>query len=1117
MGGLSTSTSVRQKAHEFRREIFRHTLASTSDPLHTLIRSDDVIAAGVRYCGLTVIPLEPTDPLLAGAVAVLDRDLHTIWVSQARSPESARFDIAHELAHWALHPSDPLTSECTVEASDAEVPVPYGDTYIMGYSPAQRREVDANAFAAELLLPSPLVRSLHQQNISFTEVAEALGLSENVLLAQYIYALLVDRPDEPILPVQSVAEHRLSPLDGLDPWQHAAATALNYPVLVSAGPGTGKTKTLVARALFLIGHGVQPENILALTFSNRAAEEMRNRLAAVAPAAVHRMWIGTFHAFGLELLHRFGRKIGLPARFRVLDPIDAIALMERHVARLPLNDQFDLANPLLVAAELLRAISRAKDEILAPEELITYGEDVESPEDTDRLRAIAAAYAEWQRILHEEGAVDFGDLIYRPVRLLRDNARVRAALRNEYKHILVDEYQDINRASAELVRLIAGSGNGLWAVGDLRQAIYAFRGASEHHIRSFTTDFPGAQIKELGVNYRSLPRLVQVFNGLSASMEGIHQGSWTASRPGEAKVVVAFAENEEAQAEGIANAIRSFHEQGIPYREQAVLCRTNAQADDLAQRLAERSIPTFYLGNLLNRPEVRDLLCLISLSSASGSAELLRVATLPEYDIPAEEVQRILAEVDQGQPISDVLAASPCEGARKLAHHLNALASCHDAYDLLRRYLFQISRYLDPLLQNMDVASQQKRTAIYQLLTLAANESKRRGAASGKDFLAHLRRLAATGEDVRARTPCISEHFDAVRILTVHAAKGTEFRCVYVANLAEDLFPIRPRYSQAVLPGMQQIGDEEQSRNREEARLFFVAASRARDHLYLCCPCTVRGRSRSVSPLLSRSLPGVRHLSHEVHWSAPSPPKECPAPAPKSTVTLQPVAELSLRWLDLYLECPRRYYYQRVLTGDRLEPQTTAMRVAHCVRQTLERVYDTLPVGQRTPDVLELLFQEVWSASELVKHPASERLRERALVMTLNAARIEARPMVLKTQMDGCLVRVRADHFHISEGCAVVERWRFSLGPTRVTLSPGHAVMRRAAAETLGGSKSVRLMERDLYRDTLEEIPEPQNSGASAINKYRQALNGIRQGHFEANPANPTRCPFCPFYFACPA
>ncbi|MGC8668441.1 MAG: UvrD-helicase domain-containing protein [Chthonomonadales bacterium] len=1114
---MTATTSVRQLAWEFRRTILQGTSAGTPDPLYTLFSADEVISAGVRHCGLTVTTLDPKDPLLAGAVAVLDRDVQAIWCSAVRSPEASRFDVAHELAHCVLHPTEPLSAPCTIASEAAEVPPPYGEAYITGYSPAQRKEVDANTFAAELLLPCPLVRTLQQQHVSIGEVADRLGIPQSVLHSQYAYALLIDTPHQPAPHRETEGAHSLqSPLDGLDAWQYAAATALDRPVLVSAGPGTGKTRTLVARALYLIQNGAPPEGILALTFSNRAADEMRRRLAEVAPHAAHRMWIGTFHAFGLEILRRFGKVIGVPPTFRVLDPVDAVALMERHLGRLAVDDFFDLANPFAAAADLLRAIYRAKDEVIAPEDLRNIATNLEGQEDADRVQAIVAAYAQWQRILDEEHVVDFGDLIYRPVQLLRSHPQVRASLRNEYRHILVDEYQDINRASAELVRLIAGQGRGLWAVGDLRQAIYAFRGASEDHIRSFREVYEGAEIKELGVNYRSLPRLVQMFNGLSASMEGIHQGSWSAKRPGEATVVVAVADDEDAQADGIAGAIRAFHEQGIPYQQQAVLCRTNAQADDLAQRLADRGIPIFYLGNLLNRNEIRDLLCLMALAAEQDCIGLLRVASFPEYHIPRAELQPIFVRIAQGTPVVEALAASGSEGARTLGAHLMMLASCHDAYDLLNRYLFQISRYLDGLIEDSSAGARQRRMGIYQLLTLAANEVYRRGAAAPGAFLAHLRRLAATGEDVRARTPCVAESFEAVRILTVHAAKGTEFQCVYVANLAADLFPVKPRNSKPVLPGVELAGPGGPSFHNEEARLFFVAASRARDHLFLCCPRTIRSKGRAVSPLLARSLPGFKHLAQHVLWRAePSPHLET-GPATRA-VEISPVTEeIAFHELETYLDCPRRFYYQRLVGGYAMVHPSIASRVRDCVYRALERVYSTVATDQRTAEAIEPIFQEAWNASGLDNHPAAERLRRRAITMTLNAAQIQARPITFKTELDGCTVRILADHVEQKDGCATVERWSIRLGKTKVRPPARYALLRKAARDTLSGA-SIRLVERDLYSGTAAEIPEPPQGEPFHIERYRKALAGIREASYEAHPTNSTRCPLCPFYFACPA
>ena len=353
----------------------------------------------------------------------------------------------------------------------------------------------------------------------------------------------------------------------LDPSQEQAAQVPAGPVLVDAGPGTGKTRTLTARIVHLLrDRGVAPGNIAALTFSNRAAEEMTDRLLATAGDAANCVWIGTFHAFGFELLRKEGQRIGLTTRSELLETADAVTLLERHFDLLNLTEYEYLNNPTLPLADILSAISRAKDELKGPEEYQRAADAMaaSAQSDAERTEAAKAAevahvYAVYQRLLGKFGLVDFGDLIARAVELLEAHPDVRERWQRQYPHILADEYQDVNRATARLLQLLAGDGNGFWAVGDLRQAIYRFRGASPANIRRFETDFPGGFRPSLDYNYRSMPGLVRLFGGMARRMASGtgSQDSWSAIRSNAdlPEVTLAVADDEAAQADWLAEQI----------------------------------------------------------------------------------------------------------------------------------------------------------------------------------------------------------------------------------------------------------------------------------------------------------------------------------------------------------------------------------------------------------------------------------------------------------------------------------------------------------------------------------------------------------------------------------
>jgi len=1140
---LSGWAAIRRLAEERRREVAGPDLA--------LERADSLVEAALRHAGLWSAPAAPDDASLAGAQALLDRETGGIIYNEDLPPETVAFNLAHELAHWWLHDeSEACRADDIVQDPVAE-PLPYGESYVSGYSPAQKRETEANVFAAAFLLPAPLLRDSFACGLNPAEIAARAGLHEGTVLAQMAEALLhpagkpVQEEEEPTGAIR------------LDASQRAAAEVEHGPVLVIAGPGTGKTRTLVGRVLHLLESGTPPDRILALTFSNKAAAEMRERVAATPESsdAGRRIWMGTFHAFGLELLRRFGDRIGLPPRPALLDPLDAIALLERHLPDLGLRELEYLHNPIFPFRDILGAISRAKDELITPEEFDAIvrrmdagrQDNEKSATMTARVREVAGVYAQWQRILAEEGTLDFGDLIMRAVGLLRDHPEVRQQVRDEYQQILVDEYQDINRASALLVKEIAGDGRGLWAVGDLRQAIYGFRGAAPANVTQFANDYPGAREMTLDVNYRSRAPIVRLFARAAA-----HEAGWEALRGQEdadEAVVYAEAEDESAQADGIAASIRRFEERGISLSEQAVLCRTNSQAEKMAAALEERGVPVVYLGDLFSRPEIRDLLSLLSLACEGHGQGLIRAASIPEYAAGEEEVA---ATLDRARALDRSFPAAlrdyGVESFERLHSHIEPLAFRGNAYSFFTRYLFGPARYLRDLVADESTGARQRLLAIHQLLLLARSHGQR----IEKDeeypqraFLDHVRRLVSTQEDSRARIPADSEGIEGVRLLTIHASKGLEFPVVFVPNLAKDLFPSRARSGMIVLPAEVGAGREALEAG-EDARLFFVALSRARDHLILSRPMTVNGKPRDPSPLLTlldgeltpvpwRREEEKRRRGEEetgrqrdeaagAAFNRIAPRLQAGVPQrPGDPTTQRP--DVTLPELEQYMRCPRQYYYDRVLRVPKAENPGLYRSLHHCLREAARWLRGELAAGRGvTPVELDAKLDEIWNDCAPRDHAHEALFRSRAKEMAgriLEGARGEPAANHAASVMDEVVaelpagrVRIRVDHAAESEEGLSLERYDAGRPGDKDHTDPRHALLRRAAKEARGG-EPVNLRIRYLSTGEIRDVPEQPRWEPARVAKYEEALAGIRDGDFMPNPSQ-DNCPGCPFFFICP-
>ena len=758
----------------------------------------DLLDGATAITGLQRIAVADTDPVLCGAEAVLDPSVCGIFYKESVTVEQAAFYQAHEFGHHFL---DSATGACSGSDIDVTMPeerIPLGIQRVEGYGPRERRECQANVFAREFLLPCGEARRLFSgEKLSAADITERIGVPIGLVHQQLAQAVLVPE-------IESSGNAPVK-MPALDASQKAAAEAEAGPHLIEAGPGTGKTRTLIARIEWLLERGVEPTSILVLTFSNKAAEELRERVAASAPDAAPAIWAGTFHAFGLEILRKFGDRLGLDSLVRVADPGDALLVLEEGLPSLPLKHYLRLYEPAFALRDILAAISRAKDELIGPERyrelgehmLAAAGSDTHAVESAERAIEVAEVFAAYEGLLEDRGVVDFADLIVKPVRLLQDHPEVGEALCAQHKWILVDEYQDVNRASGVLLKLLAGEGKNVWAVGDARQSIYRFRGASPVNIRSFEDDFRGAKRLSLDVNYRSQAPVVGLFTAFAHEMRANVGGlpaTWTSERgDGGGEILMEVATDLDAEAAGLADQIRRRCEEGVRYRDQAVLCRSHTYLARFALRLESLGIPVLYLSDLFERAEIRDLLALISFTCEPKRGGLLRVAAFPEYGIPLQDVRVVLgfAAAEDIFPLQAIARIDEIGGVTEAGRRGLALLKSHlgfvqpgtPAAALLSEYLFTRSRYLDTVLADDTVSGACKRVAIFQLLQFAIEYQPTGNRNPRQQMLQWIRRLETFGDERQLRQmPSSASGIDAVRLLTVHASKGW--------NLAQCICPL---------------------------------------------------------------------------------------------------------------------------------------------------------------------------------------------------------------------------------------------------------------------------------------------------------------------------------------
>jgi len=601
-------------------------------------RASSIIAAALKNDNLDPRPYS----FAPGTLGSLDRSARLVNVAKGLDPVEERVVIAHEIGHFRLHrdPHNEVTARPPGLGGD---PVDSGAGRVEGYSPRERKEVQADVFAGELLCPSDWLREeFLVRGKRPAQIAAELDLPPTLVMNQMIRALLLP-------PLRDVTPEPAGVDQELDESQKAAVLWDQGPLLVDAAPGTGKTRTLVRRIKHLLDKGSMSSNFFALTFSNKAAEEMRERLSAMNADAAIEMWVGTFHAFGLELVTKWPASLGRTNQVRVLDQTGSLAVLEANLEKLPLRHFQNLYEPAYELVPVLRAISRCKDELISPADYQAAADAAAAAAVTDhehetveKLREIAEIYRIYETLLVENNAVDFGDLVALAVRLVRDHPDVKTYL-SRFKHILVDEFQDVNAASDALLKAIAQTGAvDIWVVADQRQSIYRFRGAEPSNVAKFTTNFGGKR-HALANNYRSFAPAVRSFQGFSATMSaGSVAGAWKPMRGNGGQVTLTIAPTLAAEGEAIRDAIERLRSCGVPYAAQVILARSHLTLARITGVLEQLGVPLLYLGDLFERSEIRDLLSLVALDAEYGGVGLPRVAALPEYGVPRDDALAVL-------------------------------------------------------------------------------------------------------------------------------------------------------------------------------------------------------------------------------------------------------------------------------------------------------------------------------------------------------------------------------------------------------------------------------------------------------------------------------------------
>jgi DNA helicase-2/ATP-dependent DNA helicase PcrA len=620
----------------------------------------------------------------------------------------------------------------------------------------------------------------------------------------------------------------------LNPQQHAAVTAGDGPALVIAGAGSGKTRTLVYRVAYLIESGVEPANILLLTFTRKSAQEMLERAGALIGGRSEHVCGGTFHSVANTLLRRFGRAIGLEPGFTILDRSDAEDLIALVRSQLGLNEKDKRFPRKGTIAEIF---SKAENTLRPLEEILLE----EFSHFADHLDDLARLQKGYQTAKRQKQLVDYDDLLVLLRQLLTLDDAVRRSVASLYRYILVDEYQDTNRLQGDLIRLLAATHQNVMVVGDDSQSIYAFRGATFRNIMEFPSLFPGATVYKLEENYRSTQPILNLANTIiEAASEKYTKHLFTRKLDGPLPAIVE-ATGEHVQSRFVAQRILELREEGVPLDEMAVLFRSSFHSFDLEIELSRKGLPFIKRGGVkfIETAHVKDLLAhLRVLANPLDVLSWHRVLMLIEGVGPKKAQDLLAAIVKSGEPYLALREVGGRSGAglKNLALMLESLAKAQDVGPA--EQVSQISDYYLPILKEQYDDYPKRTRDLDHLQTIAA------GYPGVDEFLSDLALEPPDGSVTGVEAP--DREDEQLVLSTIHSAKGLEWQCVFVIWVVDGKFPSLYSF----------VTDEELE---EERRLFYVAVTRAKRHLYLTYPINVFDKSSGM--LLSKPTRFLDHVS----------------------------------------------------------------------------------------------------------------------------------------------------------------------------------------------------------------------------------------------------------------
>lgn len=585
-------------------------------------------------------------------------------------------------------------------------------------------------------------------------------------------------------------------LTSLNEQQKKAVLKKDGPILVMAGAGSGKTRVLTTRVAYLIEQGVSPYNILAITFTNKAAKEMKERIYDLI--GDNQIQVSTFHSFGLRLIRENYQLLGYNKNFTIIDSDDSNSIIKKILKELNIDEN---------VKSIKNAISSNKNELITPFEYEKYVQ-------TDFDEVVLKVYERYERKLKQSNCVDFDDLLLLPIMLFRKEPEVLKKAQEKYKYILIDEYQDTNEAQYILAKMISAKYKNICVVGDDNQSIYSWRGSNYKNILNFEKDYPDCEVILLEQNYRSTKKIIESSNILIKNNTiRKDKNLWTLNSSGE-DIVYYQAINEIDEARYVVNQINELLNKGEKLSEIAVLYRTNAQSQNFEKELLLSNIPYKIVGSFYfyNRREIKDLMCYLKLIyNTYDNHSLLRIINVPKRKIGKITIENLVNKANlENKPIYEVINSGKELEFKKLIEHFREIKDELTLTQLVDLVLEE-SGLREEIINSNELESELRLENLEEFKTITSQFEEKYGIISLEEFLAEVSLVSDISE--------YRNNDNAVTLMTIHLAKGLEFNNVFVVGLEEGLFP----HFNAVT----------NSEIEEERRLCYVAITRAKKRLFL--------------------------------------------------------------------------------------------------------------------------------------------------------------------------------------------------------------------------------------------------------------------------------------------